>query len=124
MVAERHVHASEGFGQGLNNRLQLSAVVIARDSLRYTPAGIAAVEFELEHRSTQIEADAARLVQLNLQAISFGAVALQVMALPLGSALSESGQQIQFEGFLAPARKGARLSVFHVTAVLGTPAAS
>jgi primosomal replication protein N len=100
-------------------------MVIARDSLRYTPAGLAAVEFELEHRSTQIEADAARLVQLNLQAISFGAVALQVMALPLGAASAGTGQAVQafqFEGFLAPARKGARLSVFHVTAVHGAQA--
>ena len=57
------------------NLVRLSAVVVQVQSLRYTPAGIPAINLVLEHESQQVELDTPRLVKLQLRAVAFGAQA-------------------------------------------------
>ena len=88
------------------NRLQLSAVVVQVQSLRYTPAGVPAVNLVLEHESQIVEMDTPRQVKLQLKAIAFGAQA---------EVLSRQGLDAvcEFHGFLANARNGKGV-VFHI----------
>ncbi len=88
------------------NRFSVTAVVVQVQSLRYTPAGIPAVNLVLEHESQVVELDTPRLVKLQLRAVAFGALA---------EVLSRQGMDTicRFEGFLANARTGKGV-VFHI----------
>ena len=88
------------------NRFGVTAVVVQVQSLRYTPAGIPAVNLVLEHESQVVELDTPRLVKLQLRAVAFGALA---------EVLSRQGLDTicRFEGFLANARNGKGV-VFHI----------
>ncbi|MGC4365884.1 primosomal replication protein N [Hydrogenophaga sp. R2] len=88
------------------NRFGVTAVVVQVQSLRYTPAGIPAVNLVLEHESQVVELDTPRLVKLQLRAVAFGALA---------EVLSRQGMDTicRFEGFLANARNGKGV-VFHI----------
>ncbi|MGE0097271.1 MAG: primosomal replication protein N [Hydrogenophaga sp.] len=88
------------------NLLQLSAVVVQVQSLRYTPAGIPAVNLVLEHESKVVEMDAPRDVKVQLKAVAFGAQA---------EILSRQGLDsvCEFHGFMANGRNGKGV-VFHI----------
>jgi primosomal replication protein N len=90
------------------NRLQLQAVVVQVQSLRYTPAGIPVLNLVLEHESQQTELDTPRTVSLQIRAVAFGPLAetLQKQAL---------NELVVFDGFLANARNGKGV-VFHIQA--------
>ena len=88
------------------NLLYLSAHITTVQALRYTPAGVPALDLELSHQSTQREAGQDRLTQLHLRAIAFGMVAEQVAKQPLGA-------QLQCQGFLAAGKSGKGL-VYHL----------
>ena len=78
--------------------------------MRYTPAGIAALEFRLEHESEQEEAGKRRSVKAELSAIAFETQAKLLAGRPLGS-------PVKVEGFLgAKSKRSARL-VLHVTKI-------
>ncbi len=85
----------------------LAARVVERRALRYTPAGLPALDFELKHESEASEDGQPRKVSLQLRALAIGRIAQPLAALELGSAGS-------FGGFLAAARNGRGLR-FHVT---------
>ncbi len=89
-----------------HNLLHLSAQITALQALRYTPAGVPAVDLELSHQSTQSEAGQARLTTFGLRAIAFGMVAEQLVKLPLG-------QDLHLRGFLAAGKNGKGL-IFHI----------
>jgi primosomal replication protein N len=89
------------------NRLILAARLVQRRALRYTPAGLPALDFELKHESELSEAGQPRKVMLNLRAVAIGGVVPALAALDLG-------QPCSFGGFLAAARNGRGL-LFHVT---------
>jgi primosomal replication protein N len=76
--------------------------------LRYTPAGVAAIEFRLAHESEQDEAGGRRKVSAELAAVAFEAQARLIAERPLGSAL-------RLQGFLAPKSKRSKRLVLHVT---------
>ena len=76
------------------NRLALDATIATRGDIRYTPAGIAALELTLNHASVQPEAGGERKVECELAAIAFGEQAIALAKLAPGSAL-------HCEGFLA-----------------------
>jgi primosomal replication protein N len=76
------------------NRLVLDATLADRGDLRYTPAGIPALECVLRHASTQPEAGGERKVECELAAVAFGEPALALARLPDGTAL-------RCKGFLA-----------------------
>ena len=67
---------------------------MARDELRYTPAGIPALSMTLRHASEQPEAGGARKVDCELAAVAFGGVAESLATMPTGS-------RLRCEGFLA-----------------------
>jgi primosomal replication protein N len=90
------------------NRLVLDGTLTARDILRHTPAGIAIVDFVLEHESTQAEAGAERTVRLEMSCIAVEEIARVVSASPLGA-------RLEARGFLAPKARSSRTPVLHVT---------
>jgi primosomal replication protein N len=89
--------------------LLLAATIVQRSVLRYTPAGLPALDLVLAHRSEVSEDGQPRQVQLELKSVGIGSVtqALQSMALDAPA---------QFAGFLAASRNGRGL-VFHINAV-------
>ncbi|MDE5144472.1 primosomal replication protein N, partial [Paenibacillus larvae] len=74
--------------------------------LRYTPAGLPALDLKLEHGSKQSEAGVQRDVAAVVKAVAFGALAERLARQALGSLWT-------FQGFLAPPRN-AKTLVFHV----------
>ena len=89
------------------NRLVLQAQLIERGALRYTPAGIPALDLRLQHASEQTEAGHPRKVALELRAVAIGEITRSVLPLDIGA---ERG----FAGFVSAQRNG-RGVVFHVT---------
>ena len=91
------------------NRLVLAARLVERGALRYTPAGLPALDFELKHESELSEDGQPRKVSMQIRSVAIGRITQGLTAMQLGSAGN-------FAGFLAAARNGRGL-VFHVTAV-------
>lgn len=90
------------------NRIQLQAVLKAREALRYSPAGVAILTVQLEHASSQREAGSDRKVEFELDAVFADRLALAADRLALGATL-------QLSGFLAPRRRQSRQLNLHVT---------
>jgi primosomal replication protein N len=97
------------------NHLQLSARIAQTSPLRYTPAGIAALNFVLEHESEVLDAvevgktALARQVKLTVKALAFGSLAESVGQIELGKLMV-------FNGFLVNARTSKSL-VFHIQSI-------
>lgn len=91
------------------NRLVLSAKLVQRSALRYTPAGLPALDLVLAHASTVSEDGQPRQVSFEMRAVAIGAVTQALQALALG------GQGL-FAGFLAASRNG-RGWLLHITTV-------
>ena len=91
------------------NHVELTAGIAELSALRYTPAGIPAVNFILEHESEIVEAGVARQVKLTVKAVAFGTLAEQTAQLTLGKAC-------RFTGFLINARTSKSV-VFHIQAI-------
>ncbi|MES2972069.1 MAG: primosomal replication protein N [Pseudomonadota bacterium] len=81
------------------NHVVLTACIAEVSSLRYTPAGLPALDIKLEHESEIQEAGQARQVKAAIKAVAFGAVAEAIRIHPLGSSF-------RFTGFLATPRNG------------------
>ena len=88
------------------NRIELTACIAELSPLRYTPAGIPALNFILEHESEMLEAGVTRQVKLTLRAVAFGALAEQAARPALGKAF-------RFTGFLSNLRTSKGV-VFHI----------
>jgi primosomal replication protein N len=91
------------------NRLVLSATLAERSAMRYTPAGLAALDLVLRHESEVSEDGTPRKVSMDIKAVALGSITRQVGAMALGTPAS-------FAGFLASGRNG-RGVIFHVTAL-------
>ncbi len=74
--------------------------------MRYTPAGIPALNLRLEHESQVSEAGSQRTVKVVVKAVAFGTLAERLARQAIGSVW-------RFSGFLANARQGKSL-VFHI----------
>jgi len=90
------------------NRLTLDVALLERGELRYTPAGIVAIDCTLRHESVQAEAGAERRVECELFAVAFGEVAQRLARVPMASAL-------RCEGFLARRYRTGVTVALHVT---------
>jgi len=88
------------------NCLRLSAALLGSAPLRYTPAGVPALDVLLQHQSQQAEGGQVRSIEVQIKAIAFGAVAEALQRHSLGVA-------IEALGFLAHTRNGKGL-VFHI----------
>ena len=91
------------------NHVELTACIAELSALRYTPAGIPAANFVLEHESEILETGVARKVKLTVKAVAFGSLAEQAIKLPLGKAF-------RFTGFLINARTSKGV-IFHIQAL-------
>ena len=74
--------------------------------MRYTPAGLPALDIRLEHESSVQEAGQERAVAAVVKAVAFGALAERLAKQAIGSVW-------QFSGFVATPRNGKNL-VFHI----------
>jgi primosomal replication protein N len=90
------------------NRLELSGRLLELGALRYTPAGVAAIEFKVAHESEQDEAEGRRKVQAEIGAIAFETQAKLLAGRPLGS-------EMKLQGFLAAKSKRSKKLLLHVT---------
>ncbi len=88
------------------NALVLSATLAAAESVRYTPAGLPALNVQLEHSSELTEAGVARQVKVTLKAVALGTLAERL-------AKQEIGSVWRFSGFVANTRQGKSV-VFHI----------
>ena len=91
-----------------SNRLTFDALLTERGDLRYTPAGLPAIDCRLQHQSVQVEAGGERKVECELFAVAFGDVARKLAAVPVGSAMS-------CEGFLARRYRTGITVALHIT---------
>ena len=89
------------------NRLVLTAQLVERGALRYTPAGLPALDLSLKHESEVTQDGKPRKVWFEIRARVIGEITQRVETLEMGSTHG-------FAGFLGSQRNG-RGVVFHVT---------
>ncbi|WP_428423567.1 primosomal replication protein N [Methylibium sp.] len=89
------------------NRVVLQAQLVERGVMRYTPAGMPALDLSLKHESQLTEAGLPRRVSLEIRAVGIGAVAEQLGKLAVGDTAG-------FAGFLGPNRNGKGV-LLHIT---------
>jgi len=89
------------------NRLVLTAQLVEKNALRYTPAGLPALDFGLRHESQVTQNGAPRQVSMDIKARAVGDITGALNGLELGSTRG-------FAGFLGSQRNGKGV-VFHVT---------
>lgn len=75
--------------------------------MRYTPAGLPALDLSLKHESEAMEAGHPRKVSMEMRAVGIGAIAERLAKLAVGKTAG-------FAGFLGSMRNG-RGVLFHVT---------
>lgn len=90
------------------NQLELTGRITELDVLRYTPAGVPALNGRLEHESDQQESGQARQVKASLRFVAFATVAETLSVQAIGSDWS-------FTGFLASPKRSKGV-VFHIQA--------
>ena len=90
------------------NKVELSGRLLELGALRYTPAGVAALEFKLSHESEQGEAGGRRTVRAEIGAIAFETQAKLIAGRPLGS-------EVRLEGFLSAKSRRSKKLTLHVT---------
>ncbi|WP_295518999.1 primosomal replication protein N [Limnohabitans sp. Rim8] len=88
------------------NRTELNACIAEQAALRYTPAGMPALDLILEHASEIEEAGQMRKVQLKIRALALGSLAERLVKQAVGSVWT-------FKGFLATPRQGKSV-VLHI----------
>ena len=91
------------------NRLLLKAQLVDKAAMRYTPAGLPALDVGLKHESELSENGQPRKVSMEMRAVAIGAVTQALAAMALGDAAL-------FAGFVTSARNGRGL-LFHITTV-------
>ena len=84
-------------------------MVKERSALRYTPAGLPALDLVIDHQSVVQEEGTPRKVAMDCKAVCIGTLAVQAQRLAMD-------EPVDFHGFLAPARNG-RGMVFHITSL-------
>jgi primosomal replication protein N len=90
------------------NRLTLDATLTQRGDLRYTPAGLPAIDCTLTHASVQDEAGGQRKVECELAAVAFDDVARNIARMPVGS-------EMRCAGFLARRYRSGITVALHIT---------
>ncbi|MEO7114805.1 MAG: primosomal replication protein N [Caldimonas sp.] len=93
----------------MTNRLRLTARIVERTALRYTPAGLPAIDVSLKHESESVQLGVVRKIGFEVRARAVGDVTEAVLA-------AELGTDHEFEGFLGAQRNG-RGIVFHIQSI-------
>ncbi|MDD5403788.1 MAG: primosomal replication protein N [Sulfuricella sp.] len=92
------------------NRVVLSGQIAALDPLRYTPAGIPALNLTLGHRSRQMEAGMQREVECEIAVLAMGEIAQQAASCKVGDSL-------KVQGFLARKSRNSTHLVLHASKI-------
>ncbi len=87
----------------------LTAQIVERAALRFTPAGLPALDVSLKHESESVQLGAQRKTAFEIRARAVGTATERVMA-------AELGVDHEFEGFLGAQRNG-RGIVFHIQSI-------
>jgi len=88
------------------NHVVLTAGIVEAKALRYTPAGLPALDLRLEHESSVEEAGQSRQVKAVIKAVALGSLAERLGVQAIGKVL-------RFSGFLATPRNG-KFVVLHI----------
>jgi len=94
----------------VNNQLRITGCLIAREALRYTPAGIPVFTGILEHQSEQEEDGGTRHVECEVPLLALGEPAKWLAAATVGIEMS-------LTGFIAAKSKHRKTLVFHVQTI-------
>jgi primosomal replication protein N len=89
-----------------DNQVHLTACIAELQAMRYTPAGLPALNLTLEHESQVQEAGQARQVKVVVKSVAFESLAERLQKQAVGS-------KWRFRGFLASQRNGKGV-VFHI----------
>ena len=93
-----------------DNRTLLAGSLIELDSLRYTPAGIPALNFRIAHQSMQQEAGVQRTVECEMLCVALGPTANLLAG-------AKPGDKVKLSGFLAAKSLKSRTPVLHVDTI-------
>jgi primosomal replication protein N len=93
------------------NQVVISGELIALESLRHTPAGVAKVAMTLRHSSQQSEAEGLRQVECEVDALAFAGVAEKAAGFAVG-------QSVKVRGFLAQRSLRNRQLVLHINDII------
>ncbi|MDS4015650.1 MAG: primosomal replication protein N [Candidatus Accumulibacter sp.] len=85
-------------------------MLVERQALRFTPAGVPVVEGVLRHQSEQLEAGSPRRVDCEVRLIALAAVARSLQAV-------EPGAGLVLGGFLAARSRHGKQLQMHVTKI-------
>ena len=89
------------------NHFTLTAFLVSKDAIRFTPAGIPVMHCQLEHSGEVSEVGVARKIQMSVEAIAIGPIQKDLEQMDLGT-------EAVFEGFLAPKTLRNQRLVFHI----------
>lgn len=90
------------------NSTVLDGKIVSRDTLRYTPGGVATLNLVLHHQSTQTENGQAVQVEVEMNAIAFGEVATEMDRVKVDD-------NISLKGFLSRKNRTRQQPVLHIT---------
>ncbi len=90
------------------NSVAISAVLVEKKPLSYTPAGIAVFEARFHYAGEQFEAAAMRKVEFDFTAMSFADTAVRLDKI-------QPGERIQMRGFLAQRSLRSSKLTIHIT---------
>lgn len=90
------------------NQITITGTLIAKEEVRYTPAGLVVFEGTFHHRSELVEAGRTRTLEYDFPTVSFGTVAEALHRVPFGTHLT-------LKGFLAPRSQRFQRLIVHIT---------
>jgi len=93
-----------------SNLLTLTASLIAKDAIRYTPAALPVIHCQLHHDGEAYEANQMRQIQMSVEAIAIGEISKDLEQMELGTSAV-------FEGFLTQKTLRNERLVFHITKI-------
>ncbi len=89
--------------------MALTASIVERGALRFTPAGLPALDLSLKHESEVAQLGTPRRISVEIRARGVGPVTAPLLA-------AELGVEHAFEGFIGAQRNG-RGVVFHIQSI-------
>jgi primosomal replication protein N len=90
------------------NQTVLEGIVVSRDTLRTTPGGVATLHLTLNHQSIQREANAEVAVEVEMNAVAFGELAVEMNSV-------KAGDNISIKGFLSRKNRFSPMPILHIT---------
>jgi len=91
------------------NHFTISAGIVERQPVRYTPAGVPVATLTLAYAGEEMEAGSMRQLRFEMPAVAIGDTALAVQRVEMGTG-------VVWKGFLAPKKQGSKQLDFHITA--------